>query len=109
VWVVEATLKPGKRHIYAKRVFHFDEDFPGVGVADNFDSTGKIYRLVHNLPISLYENPGHHTTDEYVTYDLATGMYAHQTDPTDEGGWVVTPMKPSSFFTGDALAAEGVR
>jgi hypothetical protein len=44
-----------------------------------------------------------------VTYDLATGMYAHQTDPTDEGGWVVTPMKPSSFFTGDALAAEGVR
>lgn len=109
VWVVEATLKPGKRHIYAKRVFHFDEDFPGVGIADNYDSTGKIYRLVHNLPISLYENPGHHTTDEYVTYDLATGQYAHQTDPTDEGGWVVTPMKPNSFFTGDALAAEGVR
>jgi len=109
VWVVEATLKPGKRHIYAKRVFHFDEDFPGVGVADNYDSTGKIYRVVHNLPISMYETPGHHVTDEYVTYDLATGMYAHQTDTTDEGGFVATTLKPNSFFTSDALAAEGVR
>ena len=26
VWVVEATLKEGKRHIYAKRVFYVDED-----------------------------------------------------------------------------------
>ena len=26
VWVVEATLKPGLRHVYAKRVFYVDED-----------------------------------------------------------------------------------
>lgn len=109
VWVVEATLKQGKRHVYPKRYFHFDEDFPGVGIADNYDSTGQVYRVVLNLPISLYETPGHHTTDEYVTHDLATGLYAHQTDPTDKGGWVVTPMKPDSFFTPEALAAEGVR
>lgn len=109
VWVVEATLKPGKRHAYPKRTLHFDEDFPGVGIADNYDSTGQVYRVVLNLPISLYETPGHHTTDEYVTHDLATGLYAHQTDPTDKGGWAVTPMKPDSFFTPEALAAEGVR
>lgn len=109
VWVVEATTKPGKRHVYPKRVFHFDEDFPGVGIADNYDSTGQIYRVVLNLPISLYDIPGHHTTDEYVTHDLATGMYAHQTDTTDKGGWKVTSMKPDSFFMPEALAAEGVR
>ena len=109
VWVVEAALKPGKRHVYPKRVFHFDEDFPGVGIADNYDSTGQVYRVVLNLPISLYESPGHHTTDEYVTYDLATGLYAHQTDTTDKGGWAVTDMKPDSFFGPEALAAEGVR
>ena len=63
-------------------------------IADNYDSTGQVYRVVLNLPISLYETPGHHTTDEYVTYDLATGLYAHQTDPTDKGGWAVTEMKP---------------
>jgi hypothetical protein len=26
VWVVEATLKPGKRHLYKKRRFYLDED-----------------------------------------------------------------------------------
>ncbi len=26
VWVVEATLRPGERHIYKKRVFYIDED-----------------------------------------------------------------------------------
>ena len=109
VWVVEAVLKPGKRHVYPKRVLQFDEDFPGVGIADNYDSTGQVYRVVHNLPISLYETPGHHTTDEYVTYDLATGLYAHQTDTTDKGGWAVTEMKPDSFFGPEALAADGVR
>ena len=109
VWVVEAVLKPGKRHVYPKRVFQFDEDFPGVGIADNYDSTGQVYRVVLNLPISLYETPGYHTTDEYVTHDLATGLYAHQTDPTDKGGWVMTDMKPDSFFSAEALAAEGVR
>lgn len=26
VWVVEATLKPGARHVYGKRRFYLDED-----------------------------------------------------------------------------------
>ena len=26
VWEVVGTVKPNERHIYAKRVFHFDED-----------------------------------------------------------------------------------
>ena len=26
VWVVEATLKEGKRHVYSKRTFYLDED-----------------------------------------------------------------------------------
>ena len=34
VWVVEATLKDGKRHIYAKRRFYVDEDSWGVLVVD---------------------------------------------------------------------------
>ena len=26
VWVVEATLKPGQRHVYSKRTYYLDED-----------------------------------------------------------------------------------
>ena len=34
VWVVEATLKPGASHIYAKRVFYIDEDSWMIAVTD---------------------------------------------------------------------------
>lgn len=108
VWVVEATLRTGKRNVYAKRTLYWDEDMPGIGISDNYDSTGQIYRTTHSLPITLYETQGH-STDEWVTYDLATGNYARQEDVTDTGGWIVTAAKASSFFSPEALAGEGVR
>lgn len=108
VWVVQATVKPGLRHAYPKRTFYWDEDLPGVGMSDNYDSAGQIYRVSHSLPITLYETQAH-STDEWVTYDLATGNYSRQEDPTDAGGWEVIPPKPETFFSPEALAGEGVR
>jgi hypothetical protein len=108
VWVVEATVKPGLRHIYPKRTFYWDEDLPGVGLADNYDAAGKMYRVSHSLPITLYDIQGH-STDEWVTYDLQTGVYNRQEDPTDSGGWVAVPPPPDSFFASEALAGGGVR
>jgi hypothetical protein len=43
VWVVEATLKPGKRHIYSKRTFYVDEDGGG-SMAETYDASGKLWR-----------------------------------------------------------------
>ena len=40
VHVIEATLKPGQRHIYAKRVAYIDEDTWQIGVVDHFDVAG---------------------------------------------------------------------
>jgi hypothetical protein len=108
VWVVDATLKPGKRHVYQKRTLYFDEDLPGVGASDNYDSSGQIYRINLSLPITMYETQAH-STDEWVTYDLATGIFSRQEDVTDKGGWVTIPAKPLTFFTSEALAGEGVR
>lgn len=108
VWMVEATLKEGKRNAYTKRTLYWDEDLPGVGMSDNYDSTGAIYRISHSIPITLYETQGH-STDEWVTYDLATGNYSRQQDVTDSGGWIVTPSKPSDFFSSEGLAGSGVR
>jgi len=107
-WVVEATLKPGMRHVYPKRMIYWDEDLPGVGVSDNYDSSGQIYRVSHSLPIVMYETQGHQT-DQWVTYDLQTGNYTRQEDTTDSGGWVMTPPKPLSFYSSEALAGSGVR
>lgn len=108
VWEVKATLKAGKRHVYPTRTIFWDEDLPGVGISDNYDSAGQIYRVSHSLPISFYETYGH-STDEWVTYDLATGNYARQQDVSGKGGWIPTPLQPDSFFSPEVLAGAGVR
>jgi len=108
VWVVEADLKPGLRHVYPKRVIYWDEDMPGVGMSDNYDAAGKLYRVSFGVPLSFYEAVGG-ATDEWVTYDLASGAYTYQESVTDKGGWLIVPPKPDSFFASEALAGEGVR
>jgi hypothetical protein len=45
VWVVEATLKEGKRHIYGKRVFYLDEDSWAALASDQYDARGQLYRV----------------------------------------------------------------
>lgn len=45
VWVVEATLKAGTRHIYSKRVFYLDEDTWSALMIDQYDSRGQLWRV----------------------------------------------------------------
>ena len=73
VWVVEATLKPGKRHIYSKRTFYLDEDWGG-GWSTQYDAAGKLWRGIRLHDAELrhagadMRHVGH--------YDLVNGMYA---------------------------------
>lgn len=108
VWVVEAALKPGKRHIYPRRTLYFDEDLSGAGVADSYDSTGAVYRVIQAMPITMYEKYGH-ATDEFVIHDLGTGAYTRQRHSSGKGGWVASDSKPASFFAAEAMAGSGVR
>jgi hypothetical protein len=50
VWIVEATLKDGERHIYAKRTFYIDEDTWQISIADLYDGRGELWRVkeAHN-------------------------------------------------------------
>ncbi len=108
VWVVEATLKDGNRHVYPRRMLFLDEDLYGTGISDNYDATGRVYRVTHNLPITFYEATGH-ATDETVTYDLATGAYHRSQNPTMGTGWVITDGRPDSHFNPQSMAGSGVR
>ena len=42
VWVVEATLKEGKRHVYSKRTFYLDEDSWAALASDEYDARGQL-------------------------------------------------------------------
>jgi hypothetical protein len=56
VWVVEATLKAGSKHIYGKRVFHFDEDSWALLIEDCYDNRGAIWRVgVHGF-VQAYDH-----------------------------------------------------
>jgi len=109
VWHVEATLKPGQRHAYAKRSFYFDEDEPEVGASDNYDAAGKLYRSVFGMYLPLYETTDQGIGDSSVTYDFQTGAYLTQMDIAHGAIQPAPQRQPVRAFSGEALAAEGVR
>jgi hypothetical protein len=111
VWVVEGTLKPGLRHIYARRVLYVDEDSWLALTADNYDAQGKIYRVV--VPFFHYSQEGHGWHRGASLYqDLAGGTYeagylTNERANDDPDWWRMnTPMNPS-MFTPEAAARAG--
>ena len=77
VWVVEARLKKGMRHIYARRTFFLDEDSWQIAIADQYDGRGEIWRVSEAHTINYYEVPLTWTTATTV-YDLQNGRYLVQ-------------------------------
>jgi hypothetical protein len=74
VWVVEATLKEGQRHINPRRTFYVDEDSWQILVLDHYDSQGEIWRYSEAPSVNYYEVPVFWTTLE-THHDLKSGRY----------------------------------
>jgi hypothetical protein len=74
VWVVEATLKPGKSHIYSKRVFFIDEDTWAILHGDQYDGRGGLWRVREIFGTPAYEVPTFGGSGE-VLYDLQSRRY----------------------------------
>ena len=74
VWVVEGTLKPGKRHIYAKRTFYIDEDSWSVVSEDAYDTRGGLWRVALHGMVQYYDAqvPWYRFG---VVHDLSSGGY----------------------------------
>ena len=76
VWVVEANLKDGERHIFGKRTFYIDEDTWSVTVADNYDTRGDLWRVEENHLMNFYDSALTWTVGS-PQYDLNSGAYIH--------------------------------
>lgn len=74
VWVIEATLKPGQRHIYPKRVFYMDEDSWYIAAADMYDAQGKLWRTSESQIVNFYDRPSCLPAVR-VNYDLLDEKY----------------------------------
>lgn len=75
VYVVEATVKSGVRHVASKKVFYIDED-SGLAVAgEDYDAQGKLWKVKEAYPIPVYELQGACDVEPFVQYDVSNGRY----------------------------------
>ncbi|MDD0975170.1 DUF1329 domain-containing protein [Pseudomonas fontis] len=74
VWHVVATLKPGQRHIYAKRDFYIDEDTWQASVIDQYDGRDQLWRVSEAHGQDYYNVQVPWYTLEAI-YDLQSGRY----------------------------------
>jgi len=112
VWVVEGTLKQGKRHILSRRTFFVDEDTWHIVATDGYDHAGKLYRVGLALPFLVYEDKQgapYVSSQVYMYLDLSKGEY-YTPLPSASGRYVAQEKLPDmGLFTSSRLAATGVR
>ncbi len=109
VWVVTATLKPGIRHIYKKRVFYIDEDSWSIVATDKYDRHGKLWRFAEGFMINYYDVPCIWLTAE-VHYDLNTDRYLFSLlDNEEKNTFIFDREKPMKLFSTGALRRSGRR
>ncbi|MCB1559999.1 MAG: DUF1329 domain-containing protein, partial [Xanthomonadales bacterium] len=108
VWVVDATLKDGKRHINARRTFYVDEDSWQILVIDHYDRRGNIWRYSEAPSINYYDVPLLWSTLE-THHDMQSGRYIvvglDNHEPMYDFSYQTTP----EAFSPQALRTRGVR
>ena len=109
VWVVDATLKPGQRHLYKRRTFYIDEDSWQILMADCYDDRDQLWRVQEAHSIEYYDVPTFWTTLE-LTYDLQAGRYLALGLDNEEPKTVDFGVKRTAAdFTPAAIARRGTR
>jgi len=108
VWVVEATLKEGMRHINPKRTFYLDEDSYQIVLIDHYDARMQLWRASEAHCINYYDVPTFWSTLE-AHYDLQSGRFVAQGfDNTTAVNTFNVEMQPQQF-TPQALRSRGKR
>ncbi|MBT8419723.1 MAG: DUF1329 domain-containing protein [Gammaproteobacteria bacterium] len=109
VWIVEATLKEGMRHVYKRRTFYIDEDSWQILHVDQYDNRDQLWRISEGHVINYYELPLLWTTLE-VHYDLHSGRYlAFGLNNEEEVTLDFSSNLPESEFSIAAMRRDGRR
>ena len=108
VWVVEAALKPGTSHLYARRTFFIDEDSWQILAADQYDTRGQLWRVSEAHCINYYDAQTFWSTLEVHT-DLQNGRYLAVGLDNENEMYDFNLKRTPADFTPDSLRREGVR
>ena len=97
VWVVEATLREGFRHINPRRTYYLDEDSYQILLAEHYDRNGELWRFSEAHPIVFYEVPTLWTSIE-THHDLQSGRYvSYRLDNRDATARFDLELSPAQF------------
>ncbi|MFR0690369.1 DUF1329 domain-containing protein [Enterobacterales bacterium AE_CKDN230030158-1A_HGKHYDSX7] len=103
------TLKPGARHVYAKRHMYFDEDTWMLAEIDHYDSRGQLWRVAEGHQANDYEH-GIGLYSAQTLYDLIAGRYLAMNFINEARRGTQYDMKyTANDFTPAALRNSGIR
>ncbi len=108
VWVVEATLKPGARHINSRRTFYLDEDSYQILAIDHYDGRGQLWRVSEAPSVNYYEVPTFWATIE-AHYDLQSGRYLAGLLDNEEAPYDFSFVTTPDDFSPQSLRKRGIR
>lgn len=110
VWVVEATLKPGKRHVYSKRRYYVDEDTWSVAAAESYDSQGQLWRVPLLMMVQAYDQNAPFSGWSSMYHDLNTSTWSMYFLLSGTTSKILYPeSQPAGYFTAEEMAGSGVR
>jgi hypothetical protein len=107
VWIVEANLKEGSRHLYSKRRYYIDEDTWNAMIGENFDARGNLWRVQLAYGAILYDNNSYYSMP-YGAYDLLQGIYNLNGKPIP-GKYKNSIKEGDKYFSPKGMARSGVR
>jgi len=112
VWVVQADLKPGQRHVEKQKVFLLDEDSWSILAYYGVDQAGKPYHYMQLPMWQEYEKPSP-WVGNYLLFDFnksiwSSGSQQGNPDFKQTGFYKVKPFS-AGHFAPEALAGSGVR
>jgi hypothetical protein len=108
VWIVDATLKSGSRHLYKRRTFYVDEDSWQILLVDQYDNRDQMWRVSEGHVINYYDVPCLWTTLEVHT-DLQAGRYLAIGLDNESSMYQFGIKRTPEDYTPQALRREGTR
>jgi hypothetical protein len=108
VWIVEANLKDGMRHINPRRTFYLDEDSYQIVLIDHYDARMQLWRSSEGHCINFYDVPTYWSTIE-AHYDLQSGRYVAQGFDNTTAVNTFNVEMQAQQFTPQALRTRGRR
>jgi len=106
VYVVEATLKPGMRHVVPKKRFYLDEDAAPMGsMYDGWDASGKLSRAAFGPGKYIYDKRIAYGSTTW-TYEFNTGVYYHSSISGGMKGHLIEidTVDRDTFYSPEGLA-----